>query len=309
MAEASTFLASKRYAVVTGANKGIGFEICRQLASNGVTVVLTARDEKRGLIAVEKLTRECGFSSDVLFFHKLDVMDSASVASLADFVKTKFRKLDILVNNAGILGAMGNTDAFVRAVQLSGDWPEGEHVNWNELVTQTFETAEECLNTNYYGAKRMVEALAPLLQLSDSARILNISSFLGLLQHIPNERVKGVLNDVESLTEEKIDEILKKLLKDMKEGWVEEKEGGWPSYLSAYKLSKAAMNAYTRILAKKYPTFLVNCVCPGFVKTDINCNAGPMTVHEGAQGPVKLALLPYGGSSGLFFRKNQVSCF
>ena len=53
-------------------------------------------------------------------------------------------------------------------------------------MTQTFETAEECLNTNYYGAKRMVEALAPLLQLSDSARIVNISSFLGLLEVITN---------------------------------------------------------------------------------------------------------------------------
>ena len=51
-------------------------------------------------------------------------------------------------------------------------------------MTQTFETAEECLNTNYYSAKRMVEALAPLLQLSDSARIVNISSFLGLLEVI-----------------------------------------------------------------------------------------------------------------------------
>ncbi|KAK1558714.1 hypothetical protein Q3G72_005726 [Acer saccharum] len=290
----------------SGANKGIGFEICKQLSSKGVVVVLTSRDEKRGLEAVEKLKESEGLS-DYVIFHQLDVTDPASIASLADFIKTHFGKLDILVNNAGIPGAMGNADAFVRAVQITGDWPEGEHVNWKELATQTFETAEECLNTNYYGAKRMVEALAPLLQLSDSARIVNISSFLGLLERIPNEKVKGALSNVESLTEEQIDEILNKLLKDVKEG-SEEKEG-WPSYLSAYSLSKAAMNAYTRILAKKNPTFLVNCVCPGFVKTDINCNTGPLTVAQGADGPVKLALLPYGGSSGLFFRKDQVSCF
>lgn len=59
--------------------------------------------------------------------------------------------------------------------------PQGEHANWNELVSQTFEMAEGCLNTNYYGAKRMVEALVPLLQLSDSPRIVNVSSSLGLL--------------------------------------------------------------------------------------------------------------------------------
>ena len=84
-----------RYAVVTGANKGIGFEICRKLASNGIVVVLTGRDEKKGLEAVEKL-REFGLSDHVVF-HQLDVADPASIASFADFIKTKYGKLDILV--------------------------------------------------------------------------------------------------------------------------------------------------------------------------------------------------------------------
>ncbi|KAH0981273.1 hypothetical protein GBA52_008450, partial [Prunus armeniaca] len=83
-----------RYAVVTGANKGIGLETVRQLASNGFIVVLTARDGKRGLEAVEKL-KESGLSGQVVF-HQLDVANPAIVASLADFIKTKFGKLDIL---------------------------------------------------------------------------------------------------------------------------------------------------------------------------------------------------------------------
>ena len=82
--------------MVTGANKGIGFEICKQLASNGVKVILTARDEVRGTEAVEKL--KASGASDVLF-HQLDVADSSSVASLAEYVKTQFGKLDILVKN------------------------------------------------------------------------------------------------------------------------------------------------------------------------------------------------------------------
>ncbi|VVA39330.1 Hypothetical predicted protein [Prunus dulcis] len=86
--------ATKRYAVVTGANKGIGLETVRQLASNGFTVVLTARDEKRGLEAAEKL-KESGLSGQVVF-HQLDVANPATVASLADFIKTQFGKLDIL---------------------------------------------------------------------------------------------------------------------------------------------------------------------------------------------------------------------
>lgn len=89
------FTISFRYAVVTGANKGLGFEIVRQLASKGIVVVLTARDEKSGLEAVEKL-KDSGLSDHVVF-HQLDVSDPASIASFADFIKEKFGKLDILV--------------------------------------------------------------------------------------------------------------------------------------------------------------------------------------------------------------------
>lgn len=87
-----------RVAVVSGSNKGIGFEICRQLAQNGMTVILTARDEKKGLAAVEKLKRENGFSDQAILFHLLDVSNPDSIASLAAFVKTHFGKLDILVS-------------------------------------------------------------------------------------------------------------------------------------------------------------------------------------------------------------------
>lgn len=79
---------------MTGANKGIGFEIVRQLASNGVTVVLTARNEVRGNEATAKL-HQLGLSN--VIFHQLDVLDQASIGSLADFLSQKFGRLDILV--------------------------------------------------------------------------------------------------------------------------------------------------------------------------------------------------------------------
>nr|XP_048332961.1 (+)-neomenthol dehydrogenase-like [Ziziphus jujuba var. spinosa] len=78
--------ATQRYAAVTGANKGIGLEAVKQLGSNGITLVLTARYEKKGLEAVDKL-KEFELSGQVLF-HQLYVADPASVASLADFIKT-----------------------------------------------------------------------------------------------------------------------------------------------------------------------------------------------------------------------------
>lgn len=82
-----------RYALVTGANKGIGFEICRQLASKGMVVILGARDEKRGLEAQKRLQE---FDDNVVF-HQLDVVDPPSVAAVVEFIKTKFGRLDILV--------------------------------------------------------------------------------------------------------------------------------------------------------------------------------------------------------------------
>ncbi|CAL2241611.1 unnamed protein product [Prunus armeniaca] len=307
--------ARKRYAVVTGANKGIGLETVRQLASKGFTVVLTARDEKRGLEAVEKL-KESGLSGQVVF-HQLDVANPASLAPLAEFIKTQFGKLDILktnivkqldsaqVNNAGIGGSTADPDAF-RAVVESGAFGRGE-VDWSKLNTETYELTEECLQINYYGAKRTAEALIPLLQLSDSPRIVNVSSFMGKLNNIPSGWAKGVFTDAENLTEERLDEVLTELLKAFKEGSLESK--GFPSSLSAYIVSKAALNAYTRILAKKYPTFRINSVCPGFVKTDINYNVGVLPVEEGAARVMKLALLPNDGPSGSFFVEYEVSDF
>ncbi|CAL5340077.1 unnamed protein product [Camellia sinensis] len=91
---AETISTTKRYAVVTGANKGLGFEIYRQLASKGIMVVLTARDEKKGLEVLEKLKSD-GLFDHVVFF-LLDVVDPSSIASLADFIKSKFGRLDIL---------------------------------------------------------------------------------------------------------------------------------------------------------------------------------------------------------------------
>ncbi|CAI9765227.1 unnamed protein product [Fraxinus pennsylvanica] len=291
-----------KYAVVTGANKGIGFEICKQLASHGIMVVLTARDEKRGLEAVEKL-KEFGFSDNIIF-HQLNVMDPASINSLAQFIESQFRRLDILVNNAGIEGAIMDGDALraLGAAALQGE----AQVKWNDM-TQTYDLAVKCLETNYYGAKRTNEALLPLLQQSKSPRIVNVSSSLGKLKSIPSEWAKSVLNDAENLAEESIDHVLNEFLKDFKEGSLEAK--GWPLFSSSYIVSKAVMNAYTRILAKKYPHFRINCVSPGFVKTDMTYNTGILTAEEGAEGPVMVALLPDDGPSGLFFERKEVSSF
>ncbi|XP_031395229.1 (+)-neomenthol dehydrogenase-like [Punica granatum] len=294
------------HAVVTGSNKGIGFEICRQLASKG-DMVLTSRDEKRGLEALRKLKEEsCPALLGEIVFHWLDVTDSASIDSLVELIRNRIGKLDILVNNAGVGGIVYDFHDFADAIERAGGWPTDE-AEWRKMAAQNYELAIECLTTNYYGAKRVNKALLPLLQQSSSARIVNVSSYLGLLQHIPRKPIRDELGDIENLTKGRIEEILKYFLEDFRQGQLEAK--GWPENISAYKMSKAALIAYTRLLAKELPSFLVNSVCLGFVKTVINGNNGVLSAQEGAESPVYLALLPETCPSGLLFSKKEVCSF
>ncbi|XP_047314942.1 (+)-neomenthol dehydrogenase-like isoform X1 [Impatiens glandulifera] len=296
--------AKTRYAIVTGGNKGLGFEVCKQLAATGITVVLTARNEKRGLEALVKLKESASDDVTNIIFHRLDVADPSTIAPLVDFVEAKFGKLDILINNAALLGS--NVDwKYLEGIVGKPGWTYGKP---GELIDSQYEIAEECLQVNYFGTKKMIEAFVPLLQLSDSPRILNVSSGAGSLQYLPNEWAKGVLNDVDNLTEERIDEVVKEFLKDCKDGTNLETKG-WPKILTSYIVSKAALNAYTRVVAKKFPVILVNCACPGYVKTDMTDNTGILSVKEGAENLVRVALLPDDGPSGAFFQQANISSF
>src|ERR1044072_8614414 len=119
-------MANRGVAVVTGANRGIGFEICRQLAKKGALVVLTARDPERGKEAAEQLSRE----GTGVVFHPLDVVDGDSISTLATYLREELRGVDILVNNAGVFldQRRGALDVPMQAVRstletnLLGAW-------------------------------------------------------------------------------------------------------------------------------------------------------------------------------------------
>jgi NAD(P)-dependent dehydrogenase (short-subunit alcohol dehydrogenase family) len=136
-------------ALITGANKGIGFEIARQLGNRGMTVVLGSRDLARGRAAEEKLRSENIDAHAIL----LDVQASDNVAALASSVTAQFGGLDVLVNNAGI-----------------ADWAHDSVAAFR----QTFET-------NVFGVVAVTYALLPLLRESRAGRIVNQSSVLGSL--------------------------------------------------------------------------------------------------------------------------------
>ncbi|KAI3501259.1 hypothetical protein L1887_29123 [Cichorium endivia] len=293
----------KRFAVVTGGNKGIGLETCRQLALNGIEVILTARNESLGIEAVKKL-HESGLPNIV--FHQLDINDIHSVERLTKFIETNYKKLDILINNAALIGIIIHEKEF----KAGGGFVQVLDENVDHLaivIEEPYEVGEECLKTNYFATKRVTEALLPLLQLSNSPRIVNVTSTYGELSYFHNEKLKEELRDMQNVTEERIEEIIEWFLRDFKASKLQ--ENGWPLTTSAYKVSKAALNAYTRLLAKKFPHFIINCVHPGYVETDMTSHTGFIKVEEGAKAPVMAALLPDNGPSGVYFQQMQIAPF
>ncbi|KAK9288057.1 hypothetical protein L1049_016503 [Liquidambar formosana] len=259
-------------AIVTGANKGIGFAMVKRLAELGLTVILTARDTTRGHKAVESLE---GLGLHVHFFC-LDVSDPASIKTFAAWFGQKFGALDILVNNAA--------------------------VSFNDINENSVEHAEAVIKTNFYGAKLLIEALLPMFRRSASvSRILNISSRLGSINKVRNPKIKQILQN-DKLSEEHIDGVVSMFLENVKSGtWMNQ---GWPEIWTDYAVSKVALNAYSRLLAKRYEGcgLSVNCFCPGFTQTSMTRGKGTHTADDAAGVGAMLALIsPEELPSGKFF--------
>ncbi|XVF84277.1 hypothetical protein PTKIN_Ptkin17bG0023900 [Pterospermum kingtungense] len=250
-------------AVVTGANKGIGFAVVKRFAELGLTVVLTARDLERGNKAAESL-RQQGFQN--VHFFPLDVSNPASIKTFVSWLETTFGGLDILVNNAA--------------------------VSFNEIDENSVEYAETVVKTNFHGAKLLTESLLPLFRLSSSkSRILNISSRLGSINKMRNRRIKATLQN-ERLSEEELEEVVNLFLEDVKKGtWQSQ---GWPELWTDYSVSKMALNAYSRVLAKRFEgsRLSINCFCPGFTQTSMTRGLGTHTPDDAAHVAARLALLP-----------------
>eukprot|EP01018_Ginkgo_biloba_P012778 Gb_22780 [translate_table: standard] len=293
-------------AVVTGANRGIGLEIVRLFAEKGITVVLTARRLQQGLSAPAQALLE-QWKKNVIF-HRLDVQSSESVSTFAEWLKKEFGGLDILINNAGVGGTEFDWDLLEKR-QMDFRKILGEEF-WTEGLTENHETAKECIDVNYFGTKRVTKALIPLLRPSAAGpRIVNVSSFFGMLMLLRSEELQKQLSDIDKISEELIDSIVNKFLEDIKTGF-NPKESIWPAKFPTYSVSKLGLNAYTRLLARDlYGKVCVNSVHPGFVKTDMTFNTGDISCVEGAENVVRVALLPPGGVSGQNFMEKQISSF
>lgn len=289
-------------AVVTGANRGIGVETVRSLAHHGIIVVLTARKDEQNLSQEARdLLHQPTYN---VLFHPLDVQSDHSVSTFARWLDKQLGGLDILINNAAVGGVEYDWDLLH---EHNVDFRKiAEEESSHEGVRETYETAKECVDINYYGMKRTTKALLPLFKASAAGpRIVNVSSFFGLLRFLRSESLQKRLLEMEKLGEEDIESIIGQFLEDVRGGY-EAKESIWPLRFPSYSVSKMAMNAYTRVMgAEMEGRVWVNCVHPGYVKTEMTFNSGDISAEEGAENVVRVALLPPGGPSAQFFLEKQ----
>ena len=234
-------------ALITGANKSIGFEAARQLLQQGYYVYLGSRNAQNGQQAVAQLHVEGLTQVEPLV---IDVADGASIAAARAALGQKTDVLDVLINNAGILGGM---------VQPAS--------------STSLSTIKEVFDTNVFGVIEVTQAFLDLLRQSPAPRIVNVTSGLGSLT---------LHNDP-----------------------------AWKYYHvkgAAYQPSKAALNAYTIMLAYELrdTPFKVNAVDPGYTATDFNHHSGPGTVQDAAARVVKAAVLGPDGPTSQFFSDDNL---
>lgn len=261
-----------KIALVTGGNRGIGFEICRMLDNLEWKVILCSRNLSKGQKAALELSRN-------VIVRQLNVTNETSIHDLYHFISNEISRIDVLVNNAGI-GVYAQESKMISGIKqkikkhfrgiyrtakkfqpyLNNDQLYAENITAQHI---SIPKVKAIMDTNFYGPWRMIQICIPLLLKSSDPRIINVSSEMGALHNL---------------------------------------SGLYPGY----SLSKTSLNALTILFSNelKNRRIKVNAVCPGWVKTDMGGPDAPRTVHEGADTVVWLATVPE-IESGKFYRDRQ----
>ena len=228
-----------RVILVSGGNRGLGLAACREFAALGHKVLLGSRDPRAGAAAAQAIG---GGNIETL---GLDVTSPADIDAAARHIEEHYGRLDVLVNNAGIM-------------------IDGEAGASTSIRDADIGIIERTLEVNTLAPIRLINALLPLLERVDDARIVNLSSGMGQLADMG---------------------------------------GNHP----AYRLSKTALNAVTRIYAAELDParFSINSVCPGWVRTDMGGAGAELAPEEGVDTVVWLATADEARVSGGFYRQRQ----
>ncbi|EMY68828.1 SDR family NAD(P)-dependent oxidoreductase [Leptospira vanthielii] len=193
---------NKRIALVTGANQGIGYQVAKELAENGLTVLVGSRDKKRG----ETAAKEIGLGSIAI---QLDVTDRTSIADAAESIKKQFGHLDILVNNAGI----SNTRMQKLGLSMY------EYMASSQASIASIDEMRVVWDTNVFGVLTLYQAMLPLLRESKDARIVNVSSTLGSLtaNADPNSGYSSFYNPVYAASKTALNGITLSMMLELKD--------------------------------------------------------------------------------------------
>jgi carbonyl reductase 1 len=281
-----------RVGAVTGANKGVGLAIVRQLAlqypksayNNGpLLIYLTARNEERGKLALEtikedpqlkkaKALQKDGGLADVEYL-ALDIDSKQSIDDFAAALKKRHPDgIDFLINNAG--------------VALQG---------FDENVVKN------TLHCNYYGTLDATRQLLP--HIKDGGRLVNVASMSG---HMTSKYSDGIKSRfLNAKKPEEISQLMEEYTSAVAKGTY---QNDWPG--NAYAVSKAGVIGMTKTIAQLNAQTgsktLINVCCPGYVNTDMTKHRGVKTPDEGAQTPVLLALGDIKGSNGEFWQHEKI---
>ncbi|KIW10663.1 hypothetical protein PV08_11627 [Exophiala spinifera] len=281
-----------RVGAVTGANKGVGLAIVRQLAlqypqsalNNGpLLIYLTARNEERGQAALQsirddpalrntKALRAQGGLTDVEYL-PLDIESRQSIQDFATTLKQRHPDgIDFLINNAGI--ALEGFD--------------------ENVVRQT-------LRCNYYGTLQASQQLLPHIR--DGGRLVNVASMSGHLTSKYSDTIKSRFRNASK--PEQVSQLMEEYASAVANGTY---QADWPA--NSYSVSKAGLIGATKALAhvnaQSGSKTLINSCCPGYVSTDMTKHRGVKTPDEGAQTPVLLALGHIKDSNGEFWQNEKV---
>ncbi|CAG5037633.1 unnamed protein product [Parnassius apollo] len=258
-----------KVAIVTGANKGLGYALVKELCENfNGTVYLTSRDEERGRCACESLNQ----LNLHPVYYQLDIVNYQNISKFCSFIKNKDQRVDILINNAGIL--------FLKDAKEPRDFQ-----------------AEQTILVNFTALVTFTEAMLPYIV--NGGKIVNISSSSGHLSRIPSEKLRKQISSP-NLTLNKLKELMNDYVEAVKQG--KDIEEGWGD--SPYVVSKVGVNAYTFMLQRRLADrkIAVNCVHPGYVISDMTRGSGSVTPEQAAKVVAKLALEPERG--GLYVWHN-----
>ena len=233
-------------ALVTGANRGLGLETCRQLVAQGFRVVLTSRKESVGMAATQKLNSE---GRDVVY-HQLDITDGESISALAGDLPRLAPRLDVLVNNAGV-----------------GSWGADRAASARTIAV------------NYFGSRDVTDALLPFIP--RGGRVVMVSSGMGELSYLGRD-LRSKFADP-ALTRPALESLVAWYLRDLETG--DPGKAGWPSAYSVSKISMNALTRIlARELASR--GIRINSVCPGWVRTDMGGPNASRSVQVGARSIV-----------------------